>query len=141
MGSIAASVEHVGSTSVPGLAAKPIIDIDIVVESVADVMVAIERLNPLGYVHQGNLGVDGREAFESPSGSCAHHVYVCARGSAALENHLTIRDYLRLHADAAAAYGMLKKRLAERFAADAIKYNEGKTEFLAGLLRLAEPGN
>ncbi len=60
--SIAAAVEHVGSTSVPGLAAKPIIDMDLVVESVADVMLAIERLKPLGYLHQGNLGIGGREA-------------------------------------------------------------------------------
>jgi len=62
-------------------------------------------------------------------------LYVCVHGSTALENHLTIRNYLRLHADAAAAYGALKRRLAERFATDAVKYNEGKSEFLARLLR------
>ncbi|MGO9946998.1 MAG: GrpB family protein [Steroidobacteraceae bacterium] len=139
VGSIAAAVEHVGSTSVPGLAAKPIIDMDLVVESVADVMLAIERLKSLGYLHQGNLGIEGREAFASPSGPAAHHLYVCVQGSTALENHLTIRDYLRLHADAAAAYGALKRGLAERFATDAVKYNEGKSEFLARLLRCRPP--
>src|SRR5258705_12320222 len=65
LGSLADSIEHVGSTSVPGLAAKPIIDIDVLVVSAIDVPEAIERLALLGYLHRGNLGIDGREAFES----------------------------------------------------------------------------
>jgi GrpB-like predicted nucleotidyltransferase (UPF0157 family) len=70
---IAISVEHVGSTSVPGLAAKPIIDIDAVITSSADISAAIDRLATLGYVHSGTLGIEGREAFESPAGP-AHHL-------------------------------------------------------------------
>jgi len=75
VGDIAVVVEHVGSTSVPGLAAKPIIDIDVVVASAADVPVAIERLAVIGYEHRGNLGVEGREAFGSPLEPPQRHLY------------------------------------------------------------------
>src|SRR5579862_585811 len=64
VGDIADSIEHVGSTAVPGLAAKPIIDIDVVVEADTDVSLAIERLAVLGYQHRGDLGIEGREAFD-----------------------------------------------------------------------------
>ena len=135
LGDIAVAVEHVGSTSVPRLAAKPIIDMDVVVASNADVAEAIERLSTLGYVHRGNLGIEGREAFHNPPGLPTHHLYLCVQGAIALANHLTIRDYLRQHAAAATAYGALKKRLAHLFPTDIERYIDGKTDFLVGILR------
>src|SRR5687767_15978465 len=83
LGSLPVSVEHVGSTAIPGLAAKPIIDMDVVVASVADVTIAVERLSSLGYIHRGDLGIQGREAFHSPSALPPHHLYVCAQGTVA----------------------------------------------------------
>jgi GrpB-like predicted nucleotidyltransferase (UPF0157 family) len=139
LGGVALAVEHVGSTAVPGLAAKPIIDLDVVVASVADVALAIQRLATLGYAHQGTLGIEGREAFESPSGVPAHHLYVCVQGQGALQNHLSVRDYLRRHSAAVTAYGLLKKNLAERFPNDIEKYMSAKTDFLLGILREAGP--
>ncbi len=135
LGSVALAVEHVGSTAVPGLAAKPIIDIDVIVATSAQVPLAVERLATLGYVYRGDLGIAGREAFASPDGTAAHHLYVCVQGSAALANHLTIRDYLRRHIAAAARYGTPKKQLAQRFATDVDRYIDGKTDFLLGILR------
>jgi len=137
VGSVALAVEHVGSTAVPGLAAKAIIDLDVIVATSGHVPLAIERLATLGYVHRGNLGVAGREAFESPRGLAAHHLYVCIQGSVALVNHLTIRDYLRRNAEGAATYGRLKKDLAQRFPGDMDRYIEGKSAFLLGTLREA----
>jgi GrpB-like predicted nucleotidyltransferase (UPF0157 family) len=137
VGTVALAVEHVGSTAVPGLAAKPIIDMDVIVATSAHVTLAIERLATLGYVHRGNLGIADREAFESPKGLAPHHLYVCVRGSIALANHLTLRDYLRRNSEAAATYGMLKKRLAGRFPTDVDRYIDGKTDFLLGVLREA----
>jgi len=134
---IAVSVEHVGSTSVPGLAAKPIIDIDVVVATPADMPDVIARLATLGYVHRGNLGVEGREAFETPLGLAAHHLYACVQGGVALKNHLTVRDALRGNAAAAAKYGALKKQLAVQFPEDIEGYIEGKTAFLLEVLRNA----
>lgn len=133
----AVSIEHVGSTSVPNLAAKPIIDLTVVVETEAGVPLVIERLAALGYVHQGNLGIDGREAFDSPHRRPAHHLYVCARGNLGLVNHLALRDYLRTHPDAARAYGDLKRRLASQFPHDIDRYVEGKTGVILDLLREA----
>ena len=131
----AISIEHIGSTSVPGLAAKPIVDITVIVATGGQVPVAIERLAALGYVHQGDLGVEGREAFESPRGLPAHNLYVCPRNSPGLENHLTVRDYLRTHAEAARSYGDLKKRLAGQFRHDIDGYVAGKTDAIIEMLR------
>jgi GrpB-like predicted nucleotidyltransferase (UPF0157 family) len=142
VGEVALAVEHVGSTSVPGLAAKPIIDMDVVVASTADISVAIERLAVIGYEHRGNLGVEGREAFSSPAESPQHYLYVCVRGGTALQNHLALRDYLRINPDAALKYGLLKKQLAVRFPKDIDRYVDGKTDFILKVLRemnLTEP--
>jgi GrpB-like predicted nucleotidyltransferase (UPF0157 family) len=134
---IALGVEHVGSTAVPGLAAKPIIDVSVVVRSQSDVPAAIERLATVGYVHRGRLGIEGREAFESPDGLPAHHLYLCPRDSPALANHLAVRDHLRTHPDTAKEYGELKKQLAERFPHDSDGYVDGKTDLLLRILRAA----
>jgi len=131
---VALSIEHVGSTAVPGLAAKPVVDMDIVVRSASAMPKVIERLAALGYLHEGNLGIEGREAFERPLGSPPHHLYACVAGSVALRNHLHVRDWLRAHPDAAAAYGALKKELAARFRDDIDGYVAGKTGFLLEIL-------
>jgi len=133
----ALSIEHVGSTSVPGLAAKPIIDMTVVVKSRADVRRAIARLATLGYVHRGDLGIKEREAFYAPAGLPAHHLYVCPADSLALRNHLALRDYLRAHPDVAREYGALKRQLAEAFHDDIDAYVAGKTAFIVDVLREA----
>lgn len=135
VGAVAIAIEHVGSTSVPGLAAKPIIDIDVVVATAADVPVAVERLATLGYEHRGNLGVDGREAFNGPPGPPRHHLYVCVQGGAALVNHLMLRSFLRQNSESAAHYGRLKKQLAAKFPTDIDRYVDGKTGFILAALR------
>ena len=131
------SVEHVGSTAVPGLAAKSIIDISVVVPTVAEVPVAIDRLAVLGYVHRGNLGVEGREAFRAPASMPRHHLYLCPRDSLALRNHLAVRDRLRAHPELAKQYGDLKKRLAGQHSDDVDAYTEGKTEAILRILEAA----
>jgi GrpB-like predicted nucleotidyltransferase (UPF0157 family) len=134
---LATSVEHVGSTSVAGLPAKPIIDISVVVPTEADVPAAIDRLAAVGYVHQGNLGVDGREAFQAPESTLRHHLYLCPSDSLALRNHLVVRDHLRAHPEVARQYGELKKRLAAHYPEDIDKYTEGKTEAIVRILQAA----
>jgi GrpB-like predicted nucleotidyltransferase (UPF0157 family) len=134
---VALAVEHVGSTSVPGLAAKPILDITVVVPGQRDVPAVIERLATLGYKHCGDLGIEGREAFESPDALPKHHLYACPSDSLALANHLAVRKYLRTHPDAAREYGELKKQLAQRFSDDIDGYTEGKTDAILKMLRVA----
>jgi GrpB-like predicted nucleotidyltransferase (UPF0157 family) len=138
LGPVLVRVEHVGSTAVPGLAAKPILDIDVVVLP-ADVPEAVGRLSAFGYAHLGNLGVSGREAFAAPAGTPADHVYVCPVGSPALAEHLRFRDSLRADAELAAKYGLLKRQLAARFGSDRDGYCEAKSAFIrAALLEEAE---
>lgn len=130
-------IEHVGSTAVPGLAAKPIIDIDVVVSRSEDVPVVIELLARIGYEHQGDLGVEGREAFRSPVGLPGHHLYVVVQGNAAHRQHVRLREHLRSHGDVAARYGELKRQLADAYGADRDGYTEAKSEFIDEVLREA----
>jgi GrpB-like predicted nucleotidyltransferase (UPF0157 family) len=134
LGNLVVIVEHVGSTAVPGLAAKPIIDIDVVVPSVADIPEAIGRLAILGYVHRGDLGIPGRESFTSPAGKPMHHLYVCALDNQELRRHRLFRDYLLTHPDTAGEYGELKKAAAARFSEDRAGYTEAKTRFVEAVL-------
>jgi GrpB-like predicted nucleotidyltransferase (UPF0157 family) len=131
---LAITIEHVGSTSVPGLAAKHIIDMTIVVPTPCEVPMAVGRLAALGYAHRGNLGVEGREAFQAPRSLPRHHLYLCAADSLALRNHLIVRDYLRGRPDVARQYGDLKKALANQFPEDIDAYTEGKTELILRIL-------
>ena len=134
---VALRIEHVGSTSVPGLAAKPIIDLTIVVATRDDVPKAIERLASLGYIHRGNLGIDDREAFDHPAGLPRHNLYVCPEGTIGIVNQVAVRDYLRANPEAATRYGALKRQLAERFPDDIERYVFGKTDFVLDILRRA----
>jgi GrpB-like predicted nucleotidyltransferase (UPF0157 family) len=131
---VAVAIEHVGSTAVPGLAAKPIIDIDVIVAERAAVPVAIAILEQLGYAHLGELGVRDREAFRRPPDTARHNLYVCLAGGEGLRNHLALRDHLRRHPEARAAYGALKQRLAGE-TSDIEAYVAAKTDLIVAILR------
>jgi GrpB-like predicted nucleotidyltransferase (UPF0157 family) len=134
---LAAAIEHIGSTAVPGLAAKPIIDIDVLLNFASDLPLVIQILASLGYVHQGDLGITGREAFGTPVGLPAHHLYVCPPESQEYRRHLALRDYLRARPSEALAYGNLKRSLAARFRDDRSAYAASKREFVEILLQQA----
>ena len=134
LGPLALAIEHVGSTSVPGLAAKPIIDIDIAVGDQHAVQEAIRLLAVLGYEHRGDLGVPGREAFSIPPGAIPHHLYVCTSDNPEFKRHLAFRDRLRSHRGIAERYGDLKRRLAAQFGNDREGYTAAKTGFIEQVL-------
>jgi GrpB-like predicted nucleotidyltransferase (UPF0157 family) len=134
LGDVAVAIEHVGSTAVRGLAAKPVIDIDVVVADRSAIPAAIAILEQLGYAHLGELGVKDREAFRRPPGTERHNLYVCLAGGEGLRNHLALRDHLRRHPEARAAYGSLKKRLAGE-ASDIEAYVAAKTDLIVSFLR------
>lgn len=122
LGGLPTSLEHVGSTAVPLLAAKPIIDIDIVVPLSVAFDLVKERLARIGYVHRGNQGIEGREVFKRATVSgatsgvldrIAHHLYVCPADSPELHRHLAFRDYLRAQPATRMAYQQLKYQIAE----------------------------
>lgn len=132
-GAPSAQVEHVGSTSVPGLAAKPVLDIDVVVAP-ADVGAAVSALEGLGYVHRGDLGVTGREAFRAPDTAPRRNVYVATAGTTHVRNHLAVREVLRRRDDLREAYAAVKLALAADPAMDIDTYLAGKSEVLQQVL-------
>ncbi len=138
LGDLALAIVHVGSTSVPGLAAKPVIDLEVVVKSRDDVPAAIRQLATLGYVHEGDQGIPGRESFRWPAGEPRHHLYLEAAGAPPLRRHLAFRDYLRTHPETAAEYDRLKRGLARQFEHDRSAYTDAKTEFVTKVLGVAE---
>ena len=110
------AIHHIGSTSVPGLCAKPIIDIMPVVRDIGAVDECNEGFIALGYTPMGEFGIPGRRYFHKGGDERTHHVHVFAEENAeAIERHLAVSAYLRAHADEARAYGELKRALAARF--------------------------
>ena len=124
LGDLALAIEHVGSTSITGIKAKPIIDIDVVIKDYTIFPDVVERLAQLGYTHNGDQGVLHREAFKYQDGFTPHttpqrqwmlhHLYVCPAFSEELRRHLLFRDYLRANADARNAYERIKVVIAAR---------------------------
>lgn len=125
-------VEHVGSTSVQGLSAKPIIDIDVVIKDETYLKVVISALEKMGYQHEGNLGIVGREAFkyDGKEHLKKHHLYVCPQDSLELKRHIAFRDYLRAHPDAILEYSLIKEEGAKRYPDDIEGYIAYKTPFI-----------
>ena len=124
-------IEHVGSTSVEGLSAKPVIDLDIVIEKDKFEIIK-ELLNKKGYEHEGDLGIEGREAF-SYSGKEAlmtHHLYVCHQDSKELFRHITFRNFLKNNPALAAEYSKVKEQAAVLYPDDIDKYMEFKSEII-----------
>ena len=136
---VAVRIDHVGSTSVPGLAAKPIIDMDIVVASHGDVAAVIERLAGIGYRWRGDLGVQGRESFKPPTEPSLprHHLYVVVENNRAHLDHWLLRDLLRQDQTARERYGDVKRRNAEQADNNMDVYIAAKADLVAELLTRA----
>lgn len=131
------AIEHVGSTSVEGLYAKPIIDIDAVIESY-DVFKDVEsRLEICGYRYEGDLGIKGREAFKyrGEHEFMAHHLYVCPQDSGELRRHIAFRDYLRTHKADMEKYGEVKIQAAKMYPTDIDSYIAAKGPFIAEIYK------
>ena len=135
VGELVLSIEHVGSTAVPGLAAKPVIDMVVVIGSDDDLGEAIRRLEAIGYRARGEQGVPGREVFTWPEGDRRHHLYVSPTSSAELRAQVRFRDRLLADAELAREYEALKRELAATYRDDRPGYTEAKTTFIEAALR------
>jgi GrpB-like predicted nucleotidyltransferase (UPF0157 family) len=134
---VALSIEHVGSTSVPDLFAKPIIDIAVIVDSPEASKKATLILQSAGYEHRGDLGIKGREAFKRPEGSPKHNLYVAMRDCLSLRNHLAVKKYLLANKNARDEYSRLKIALAKKYPDDGDQYCSAKTDFLVKILEVS----
>ena len=123
-------IHHIGSTSVSGLPAKPIIDMMPVVRDIHRVNDYNTAMIAGGYEPKGENGIAGRRYFQKGGDYRTHHVHIYAWGNPEIKRHLAFRDYLRAHPDVAQEYGSLKERLSQRFLYDIESYIKGK-ELLA----------
>jgi GrpB-like predicted nucleotidyltransferase (UPF0157 family) len=129
-------VHHVGSTSIPGIIAKPIIDMIPILARREDGLACIAPMQALGYVYRGERGIAGRHLFVRGDPR-SHNVHVFAHDHPEVERHLLFRDYLRAHPEDRDAYADLKRSLAEKFRDDLREYAEAKTPFCDRIDRLA----
>lgn len=138
-------IQHVGSTAVPSLAAKPILDIDIIIEDKLMLTGVSTKLGQVGYINRGDQGIPGRFAFrqqsiftpDSPERTkwMEHHLYVCLPDSLALKNHLLFRDALLTDKALCMQYAALKERLTGLNGISREQYTREKTEFILEVLR------
>ena len=138
LGGAALRIDHIGSTAVPGLAAKPVLDVQISVASFEPVETFREPLESLGYVYRGDNTERTKRYFREPPGSARTHVHVRRAGSFSEQFALLSRDYLRAAPDVAADYEALKRRLATRHRDDRNAYTEAKVPFFWEVIRRAD---
>ena len=141
VGDLIVGIEHVGSTSVEGMWAKPCIDLDVIIRDYTVFDDVVDRLKTIGYFHEGDLGIKGREAFRYSHKPHlrTHHLYVCPQDSEELHRHITFRDFLRSHPEAVKKYSLVKETAARLFPDDIdgyIAYKSPCIEELYGLCGL-----
>ncbi len=134
------AIEHIGSTSVPGLAAKPIIDILIGLKGLADTPLFVPPLEKIGFVYKPENEVDfpeRRYLHKKKPGQLIVHLHMVEPNTEFFKRHLAFRDYLRAHPESAAEYAALKTALAAKFGNDREGYTDAKTDFIKGIERKA----
>jgi GrpB-like predicted nucleotidyltransferase (UPF0157 family) len=136
---ILAAIHHIGSTAIPGIRAKPIIDILCAVTDLARLDANRADMERLGYEVMGEFGIPGRRYYRknAPSGMRTHQIHAFQIGDPQIARHLAFRDFLRAHPEFAAEYDALKERLAEQFPTDLSQYTDGKDAFIQEIDRRA----
>lgn len=126
------TIHHIGSTAIPTIHAKPIIDMLVEARSVGDIDTRNSAMKALGYEAMGEFGIPGRRFFrkDDPSGVRTHHVHCFATGSLEIERHLAFRDFMLEHSEDARQYSDLKRRLAAQYPDDIDSYMAGKDSFI-----------
>ena len=138
LNSLIIEIEHVGSTSVEGMSAKPCIDIDVVIEDYSVFDSVVRKLEAIGYIHEGDLGIKDREAFKYTGKThlMTHHLYVCPKYSEELHRHITFRDFLRNNHEAVKKYSNVKEAAAKLFPDNIEKYIEYKSPCIEELYNM-----
>ena len=124
IGDLVLGIEHVGSTSVEGMSAKPCIDMDVIIKDYSVFDEIVGKLGAIGYIHEGDLGIRSREAFKYTNKPhlMKHHLYVCPQDSEELHRHIIFRDFLRQNIEAVKEYSSVKEKAAELYPNDIDQY-------------------
>ncbi|MEX0800092.1 MAG: GrpB family protein [Dehalococcoidia bacterium] len=138
LGELLVGIEHMGSTAVPGLGAKPIIDIMAGVPSFQEGHRCVEPMQGLGYEYKGEFGIPGRHYFRKIQRDVrTHQVHMVEAGGEFWQRHLLFRDYLRSHSDEARRYYELKLRFSKEYRHDREGYTDAKTAFIEAAIAKA----
>lgn len=138
LGDVARRIDHIGSTSVVGLAAKPIIDVQISVRSLEPVHTYLTQLTALGYVWRKDNPEKTKRYFREAPGQGRTHIHVRKQGSWHEQYALLFRDYLRLHREDQHTYETVKRQLAARYPHDRHAYTDAKDDVFWGIMRRAD---
>ena len=139
LGDTVLDIQHVGSTSVPGLAAKPIIDMLMAVKSLEEVQIMRTLLENAGYEYRENGSSEEQVLFvKGPEEMRTHYLHITELNSPVWQHDLAFRDYLRSHPETVAEYENLKNELMSKYADNRAEYTAGKDAFIKSILRLAE---
>jgi GrpB-like predicted nucleotidyltransferase (UPF0157 family) len=130
IGPVALNIEHIGSTSVNGLVAKPIIDIMIEVSNLKSLDKSSEKLASIGYEIKGENGIEGRRYFQKGGNQRTHHVHAFLTGDKNLKRHIAFREYLIAHPEISEEYGAIKKQAANSCENNSVLYMSMKNEFI-----------
>ncbi|MBD2022086.1 GrpB family protein [Leptolyngbya sp. FACHB-36] len=139
LGENVVAVHHIGSTAIPTIYAKPIVDMLVEVKDIAAVDVRNAAIATLGYEAVGEFGIPGRRYFRkhNAAGVRTHHIHAFETGSPQVDRHLAFRDYMIAHPDDAQAYSTLKRELAKQYPSNIEAYMDGKDEFIKEMDRRA----
>ena len=139
LGETVVVIHHIGSTAIPGIYAKPIIDLLVEVKEIVHMDQHQAAMESLGYVSMGEFGIPGRRYFrkENQQGVRTHHIHAFTTGESEVERHLAFRDYMRTHQEDAQAYSTLKRELAKQYPTRIDLYMDGKDGFIKAMAQKA----
>ena len=133
------AVQHIGSTAIPGIVSKPIIDILAAIDSLSNISRIIEPLKKIDYIHRGEQGIPGRHPFVKGGEEFrTHHLHVVEKNHQEWKKHILFRDYLRANSEEADKYSRLKQVLLKTFKFEREKYTTGKSEFIEKIIKKAK---
>jgi GrpB-like predicted nucleotidyltransferase (UPF0157 family) len=130
-------IHHIGSTAIPGIKAKPVIDILVEVKNIEEVDKYNHKMKELGYEVMGEYGIPKRRFFRKGGNNRTHHLHIFQVGNEEIERHINFKEYLISHPDKGQEYSKLKEKLVNRFTFDVENYTNGKSDFIKEIDRKA----
>jgi len=135
---IIVDIHHIGSTAIPGIKAKPVIDILVEVKDIGAVDQYNNKMEELGYEVMGEYGIPKRRFFRKGGNNRTHHIHIFQVGNEEIERHINFKEYLIAHPDKAREYSKLKEKLTNKYTYDVENYTNGKSDFIKEIDRKAK---
>jgi GrpB-like predicted nucleotidyltransferase (UPF0157 family) len=138
LGDIIIDIHHIGSTAIPGIKAKPVIDILVETKNIEAVDRYNSKMKELGYEAMGEYGIPKRRFFRKGGNNRTHHIHIFQVGNEEIERHINFKEYLIAHPDKAREYSKLKEELVNKYTYDVENYTNGKNDFIKEIDRKAK---